>query len=320
VAAEIRYLTPQDRDYSIRTMLGEAADQPDNGVAAVARVIMNRAKNGGYGGSSPAAVVLTPGQFEPWQTRPRELLSYSPQSPGYVRAARIFDSVVQGDTPDPTNGATHFLNPEIVRARRGGTLPGWAQGSGQRIGDHVFYGGKKVAEAKPAYQDPFVEFANGKEVVDHLKGASSSEKKPATDIFEEFANPEAQAPVAAPPAPPPRPPISGFDQNSPEVQAIQASPGVAPTPNYGGFRKDIDELQRGVASLPAGLVAQLTSDFNAGKGMMESGAADVRAGNYLPSFPSGDPKTWSGGGVLKTGAGHGSSWLSGLGSHNQAGE
>jgi hypothetical protein len=210
---------------------------------------------------------------------------------------------VQGDTPDPTNGATHFLNPEIVRARRGGTLPGWAQGSGQRIGDHVFYGGKKVAEAKPAYQDPFVEFANGKEVVDHLKGASSSEKKPATDIFEEFANPEAQAPVAAPPAPPPRPPISGFDQNSPEVQAIQASPGVAPTPNYGGFRKDIDELQRGVASLPAGLVAQLTSDFNAGKGMMESGAADVRAGNYLPSFPSGDPKTWSGGGVLKTGAG-----------------
>ena len=65
-----------------------------------------------------AAVVLSPGQFEPWQTRTHELLSYSPQSAPYARAAQIFDGVTRGDIPDPTNGATHFLNPEIVRMRR----------------------------------------------------------------------------------------------------------------------------------------------------------------------------------------------------------
>jgi hypothetical protein len=303
VGAEIRYLTPQDRDYSIRTILGEAADQPDNGVAAVAHVIMNRAKDGGFGGSSPASVVLAPGQFEPWQSRTRELLSYSPQSPSYVRAARIFDSVVHGDTPDPTNGATYFLNPEIVRARRGGSLPDWAQGKGQRIGDHVFYGGQKVAEAKPAYQDPFIEFANGKEVIDHLKaeGASGTKSAP-TDIFQEFANPES-APVATSPAPPPRPPISGFDQSNPEVQAIQANPGVAPTPNDGGFNRDVQEIGRGIAALPGGLISQTGADFNAGKQLMESGASDIRSGNYFPSFPSTDPRTWTGGGFLKAPAG-----------------
>ena len=31
-----------------------------------------------------------------------------------------------------------------------------------------------------------------------------------------------------------------------------------------------------------------------------SGAEDIRAGRYLPSFPSSDPRTWSGGGILKT--------------------
>lgn len=34
-----------------------------------------------------------------------------------------------------------------------------------------------------------------------------------------------------------------------------------------------------------------------------SGVKDLRAGNYLPSFPEGDPRTWSGGGLLKTAVG-----------------
>ena len=44
-----------------------------------------------------------------------------------------------GQVPDPTGGATHFLNPTIVRERRGGSLPSWAQGEGQPIGNHTFY-------------------------------------------------------------------------------------------------------------------------------------------------------------------------------------
>lgn len=40
----------------------------------------------------------------------------------YQSAARIADAVLTGEMPDPTAGATHFLNPTIVRQRRGGFL------------------------------------------------------------------------------------------------------------------------------------------------------------------------------------------------------
>jgi hypothetical protein len=44
-----------------------------------------------------------------------------------------------GQVPDPTAGATHFLNPTVVRKRRGGSLPSWARGEGLPIGRHIFY-------------------------------------------------------------------------------------------------------------------------------------------------------------------------------------
>jgi hypothetical protein len=49
------------------------------------------------------------------------------------------DAVLTGQRPDPTAGAMHFLNPAIVRQRRGGSLPSWARGEGQPIGRHTFY-------------------------------------------------------------------------------------------------------------------------------------------------------------------------------------
>jgi hypothetical protein len=128
----------RDRDLAIRTMLGEAADQGDTGLAAVASVIQNRLKSGNYGDSA-SQIVLAPGQFEPWHTRAKSLAAISPQSAAYQRAGQLFDQVASGTIKDPTNGATHFLQPDIVRARTGGTLPDWAQGPGQRIGAHVFY-------------------------------------------------------------------------------------------------------------------------------------------------------------------------------------
>lgn len=131
-------LTPSERDYVVRTMIGEASNQGDDGLAAVAHVIMNRASSGRYGGTSPRDVVLARGQFEPWATRRDELLGYSDKDPAYQRAAAVLDGVLSGGE-DPTGGATHFLNEKIVRERRGGSLPSWAQGEGTRIGDHTFY-------------------------------------------------------------------------------------------------------------------------------------------------------------------------------------
>lgn len=131
-------MTPEERDLLTRTLIGEAGDQGDDGMAAVAHVVMNRLRSGRHG-SDVSGVVLAPRQFEPWQTRPRELMAIDPKSKPYQRAAAVVDRVAGGDLEDPTGGATHFLDEGIVRRRRGGRLPDWADGSGQRIGDHTFY-------------------------------------------------------------------------------------------------------------------------------------------------------------------------------------
>ena len=45
----------------------------------------------------------------------------STDDPNYQTAAKIADKVLTGATSDPTAGATHFLNPIIVRDKRGGS-------------------------------------------------------------------------------------------------------------------------------------------------------------------------------------------------------
>jgi spore germination cell wall hydrolase CwlJ-like protein len=127
-----------ERDYLIRTIAFEASDETEVGKVAVAYVVLNR-KKGGRWGDSIKAVVTHPGQFEPWMTRRREIEALSLNDPRYQRAAIIADAVLSGQTPDPTAGATHFLNPSIVRERRGGSLPPWALGEGRSIGSHMFY-------------------------------------------------------------------------------------------------------------------------------------------------------------------------------------
>jgi spore germination cell wall hydrolase CwlJ-like protein len=84
-------------------------------------------------------VVLKPWQFEPWMTRRSEMEQMSPEDDRYRNAARIADAVLAGEMPDPTAGATHFLNPVIVKKRRGGSLPKWASGEGRPFGRHTFY-------------------------------------------------------------------------------------------------------------------------------------------------------------------------------------
>lgn len=101
-------------------------------------MILNRKRSGRWG-RKIAEVVTSPWQFEPWMTRKNEIEGLSRTDPRYLEAAEIADAVLAGHIPDPTAGATHFLNPVIVRERRGGSLPSWADSDGQPIGRHVFY-------------------------------------------------------------------------------------------------------------------------------------------------------------------------------------
>ena len=142
---------PEDRDYLIRTIVFEASEESEEGKAAVAHVILNRERSGRWG-ESIKQVVTRPWQFEPWMTRRSQMVALSQSDPRYQGAARIADAVLSGQIPDQTAGATHFLNPTIVRKRRGGSLPAWAQGAGQPIGQHTFYapnGGVPVVELYP---------------------------------------------------------------------------------------------------------------------------------------------------------------------------
>jgi len=72
-------------------------------------------------------------------TKRAEMEKLSPDDSRYRDAAQIADAVLAEQVPDPTAGAMYFLNPTIVRQRRGGSLPSWAQGEGQAIGNHMFY-------------------------------------------------------------------------------------------------------------------------------------------------------------------------------------
>ena len=134
----LRSYNLEDRDYLIRTVAFEAGNEPALGKAAVAHVVLNRKRIGKWG-HNIRKIVTQPWQFEPWMTRRDEIQKLSPNDPQYRKAARIADGVLDGDIPDPTAGATHFLNATIVRQRRGGSLPRWAQGEGLVIGRHTFY-------------------------------------------------------------------------------------------------------------------------------------------------------------------------------------
>ena len=85
----------EDRDYLIRTIAFEASDEPDEGKAAVAHVILNRTTSGRWG-DSIKDVVTRPWQFEPWMTRREEMEKLSSDDPRYQNAAQIADAVLTG--------------------------------------------------------------------------------------------------------------------------------------------------------------------------------------------------------------------------------
>lgn len=71
----------------------------------------------------------------------------------------------------------------------------------------------------------------------------------------------------------------------------------------------IIEIQRATSPAEVALKAARSTGQSIGKSydaaieLANSGRADLAAGHYAPSFPSTDPATWSGGGLLKTAAG-----------------
>lgn len=161
-----------DRDALIRTVIGEAQAEPPEGQAAVAAVILNRARQRGM---TPSQVVLETNQFEPWgnpKTASR-LAGISPNDPLYQSAAAQVDRALSGY--DPTGGADHFYAP-VAQQALGRNAPSWAVGEPTVIGGHNFYSlGGSTEDARMA--------------------AAGSVEAP-VEVVEEFAvDPAAEAPA-----------------------------------------------------------------------------------------------------------------------------
>lgn len=128
-----------DEDAAVRTMLLEASNQGEAGLAAVASTLLNRQDSGTYGSTMSEVVLSNNGrtwQFEPWKTRAREGIEIDPKSEKYQEALRIYQAVKSGQIP--RQGFNNFLNKDIVTSR-GDPIPSWASGAGTKIGDHTFF-------------------------------------------------------------------------------------------------------------------------------------------------------------------------------------
>jgi spore germination cell wall hydrolase CwlJ-like protein len=108
----------------------------------VAWTIRNRVNDGksrSWWGEGYAGVCQAPYQFSCWNKNDPNYpyLSGAAQIPPsqYALVARVARLVVDGATPDPTGGATHYY------AKSMKTPPKWTEGAKQTvtIGNHVFF-------------------------------------------------------------------------------------------------------------------------------------------------------------------------------------
>jgi hypothetical protein len=132
--------TPEDRDALARMIATEAGGEGQQGMLAAGAVAMNRLKSGYGGAKTLSDVINAPNQFE-GMSRAGQV---SPQA--YQAALQVADRLLSGQASDPTGGAVNFINPQL-QAQLGRQQPAWAPaGQGQRIGNHVFYGGQGQGE------------------------------------------------------------------------------------------------------------------------------------------------------------------------------
>jgi N-acetylmuramoyl-L-alanine amidase len=134
-----------------RTLFGEARGEPLDGKVAVAWVIRNRAERKAFSGSllgHPGAVshvCLAPWQFSCWNNDdPNRPLLIKLQPNQCPNESAIAAEVLEGATPDPTNGADHYHTidqPSWAHA----WPPDWAphMREAARFGGHVFYDSRR---------------------------------------------------------------------------------------------------------------------------------------------------------------------------------
>ncbi len=134
----------QDLMLMTATIWGEARSESFMGKQAVAHVIVNRVKHGGWWGNTARTVMLKPYQFSCWNKDDPSYpfvrrIGYEWNKENVMNSKIIWDcllaalSVVQNQSKDMTYGATHYHADYVS--------PSWAKGKKAvaAIGRHYFY-------------------------------------------------------------------------------------------------------------------------------------------------------------------------------------
>ena len=185
-------VSPADVDAMVRTVIGEAGGESPEGQAAVAHVIMNRLKKGGFGGENIKDVVTAPHQFEAVSRGIADKIDKNSKQYQEV-LNNIVLPLLRGELQDVTGGATNFIN-KALQTQRGMQIPEWAAGEGQQIGRHTFYGTEGQADGGR------IERASGGKVgksIDHLVGRLMKMAKDAKKVSDKRTEPLLNAPDEA---------------------------------------------------------------------------------------------------------------------------
>lgn len=231
-----------DRDLAIRTVYGEAGNEPSEGQRAVAAVIRNRAADGNYGGTTIPGVVLAPNQFEPWNggVAKQRMLALSPDDPKYKAIGDQVDAAYFGAN-DPTDGATHFFSPG-GQAALGRRDPSWAKGDFTEIGGHRFYSPDDQPPMEPVRVASATPFAPADAPAD---ASALPPGMPASGLPEAGQRPSRPSPGTATVA----------QAMQPQAAAAPAAPGQG--------RPGVDAIARVMANpfLPAPLATALSAQL-----------------------------------------------------------
>lgn len=250
-------LDPRSREFAIRTVLGEAANEPDEGMAGVAAVIKNRIQAGRYGGNDVMSVVRAPSQFEPWGTAEgqRRMYGYRPDSEAYKRAGAVVDRVF-GEGYDPTSGATHFYSPS-AQAALGRQAPKWAQGEPLNIGRHSFY----APEGRVGSTE-----------------VSAQSRQPAGNFFDQFDSPaqpdvSSRAPATSPPDVATMADTGGRFTDNPGQNFRTAREGVSEPPK--SFTDKLMMMWENPPKDRLSMIGMIKSAYEAAKGVGEVASGQI---------------------------------------------
>lgn len=125
-------------DTMARTIYGEARGEGNDGMEAVASVIMNRVDHPGWWGDTIENVCLTPYQFSCWnQGDPNRdiITAVNMTNPIFTQCMNIAHRAVIGKVDDKTGGANSYYD------RRMSVPPKWSNGlePTASIGHHLFF-------------------------------------------------------------------------------------------------------------------------------------------------------------------------------------